>query len=116
MSERSCAILLKANPGAKAWEFISYTLREEVAWRSAEMYLLDERAHGHARARVIVVLREDYDAGRIKPLPAPKGFALALKVLPDVVEVDEFHAAEVKEPAPEVKKKPPAAGRLLEEI
>jgi hypothetical protein len=73
--DRPCAILLQLRPKGE-WEFISYTLREEVAWRSAELYLLDEKAAGHLRARVAVVLREDYDAGRIKPLRPPKGFAV----------------------------------------
>jgi hypothetical protein len=134
MSERACAVLLKASPKAKVWEFISYTLREEVAWRSAAILLESERAGGSPNARVAVVLREDYDEGRIKPLKAPKGFGeLERKLrtgIPPVTDCGEVCPNVVKPTVKRVKtgafssgqlkvelsRKLSSTGRLLEEI
>jgi hypothetical protein len=113
MVERPCAVLLKSSPRAKTWEFISYTLREEVAWRSASILLESERSCS-PRAKVIVVLREDYDVGRIRPLRAPKGFKTKESVLDQesAIEVEAEAEAQV-EPAPLPKRE---TGRLLDEL
>lgn len=77
--EVECAVLLRPKP-SQSWEFIHYTKRKSVAWRSAELLRQDEISNGHAKAAAIVVLREDYDNGKLKPLKPPKGFDLSIPV------------------------------------
>lgn len=83
------------------WEFITYTTKKSVAWRSAEALRQDELRLGHAKAQAIVVLREDYDAGRMKPLKPPKGFDLALPVGTELCLDTPPPPEPVTEPEPE---------------
>jgi hypothetical protein len=131
MSDRACAVLLKASPRAKTWEFISYTVREEVAWRSASILLASERANGSPNARVAVVLREDYDVGKIRLLKPPKGFKdlsnsvplrRLLRLPPSSVpeddldrQVDTDRPVKVTEAEPPEEMRP-RSGRLLDDL
>ena len=64
-----CAVLLKEH-GQKTWRLQCFTLRKSVAFRTADM--LEEGTTD----KCMVVLRDDYDAGKIKPLKPPTGFKL----------------------------------------
>ncbi len=103
IDEISCAVLLRQSP-SREWEFIHYTTKKSVAWRSANMLRQDEADNGLPKAQAIVVLREDYDLGRLKPLKPPKGFDLSLPVQESVSAAPKPVPA--PEPEPELADKP----------
>lgn len=95
MNDNQMCVVLCRDGKRHEWDLMVMTPKVSVGWASSWLAMEQERKLGNNKFEAIVVLEEDYRAGKLCRMNHPRGYKVDLLVSTKE-EADEFEAQEAR--------------------